>query len=137
MIITGRITRLMEPVRGISQRTGAEWARRDIVIEYKENEASMFYDRVALTIMGNDRIEKLEVGQLYEVAIEHDVREYNGRVFNELRVRSFRKIYEPQVVKTEEEQQPEGETAPEPELHPFGQSEDKKEGDEKESDLPF
>ncbi len=84
MDITGKITAALDLRKGVSQRTGNEWARQDFVIEWFENQ----YPRhCVFTVFGKERLAQmnLQVGQEYTISFDIDAHEFNGRWYNDLR----------------------------------------------------
>lgn len=91
MEFRGRINRVLPTVNGTKQG-GEQWQRQDFVFEYFENKTDRWSDKVVLSIM-NDRIAEYDLHEGEDVVIGfgHNVREYNGRIFNELRIYKFEK----------------------------------------------
>lgn len=84
MEVKGRVQRLLETKAGISAN-GNAWSRQEFVFEFFEKETDRFADRVVLSLMNDQIAEKnLKAGDELVVGFGHRVREYNGKVYNEL-----------------------------------------------------
>ena len=92
MEFTGRIYKVMPKQSGTSQ-SGNQWQRQEFVFEYFEREEDRYSDKVLLSVM-NERIDAYDLHEGDEVRIGfgHTIREYNGRLYNELRVYKCEKI---------------------------------------------
>lgn len=86
MEFVGRISKLMPLQSGVSERTGNTWYRQEFVFEYFEHPTDRYSDKAALTIFNNSIQELgLKEGDQVLVGFGHNVREYDGRYYNELR----------------------------------------------------
>ena len=92
MEFRGRIYKIMPEQSGVN-RENKEWRRLDFVFEYFEKDTDRYSDKVVLSVM-NERIEQYDLHEQDEVLIGfgHNVREYQGRYYNELRVYKLEKI---------------------------------------------
>lgn len=92
MEFTGRISRMLPLQSGTSQN-GNSWKRQDFVFEYFEHDTDRWSDKVVLSLM-NDRIAEhdLHEGDEVKIGFSHNVREYNMKVFNELRAYKIEKL---------------------------------------------
>lgn len=92
MEFIGRIARMLPLQSGTSQN-GNSWKRQDFVFEYFEHETDRWSDKVVLSLM-NDRIAEhdLHEGDEVKIGFSHNVREYNMKVFNELRAYKIEKL---------------------------------------------
>lgn len=88
----GRIYKIFPTISGTSAQTGNAWQRQDFVFEFFERPEDTWSQRVLLNIR-NDRIAEYDLHENDEVGISftHSVREWNGKYFNEVNVRSLRK----------------------------------------------
>ena len=86
MKFKGRIFKVLDKRSGVSQRTGNEWVSQEFIFEYFENPTDRYSDRVVLDTMDADYIDKIKEGAEVIVNFGHNVREYQGRFFNSLRV---------------------------------------------------
>lgn len=91
----GRIYKLFPITSGTSQSTGNPWKRQDFIFEYHERPEDTWSQRVVLNIM-NDRIKEynLHENDEVEIAFTHSARIWQDRAYNEIFLRSFRKIKE-------------------------------------------
>ena len=101
MEFKGRIYKVL-PEQSGTNREGKEWRRLDFIFEYFERADDRYSDKVVLSVM-NDRIDQYRIQEGDEVLIGfgHNVREYQGRWFNELRVYKLE-----HVVAAEQTEQP-------------------------------
>lgn len=92
MEFTGRITRVL-PTQSGKSSNGNEWKRQEFVFEYFEKDSDRWSDKVVLSVL-NDRIEQydIHVGDDVKIGFGHTVTEWNGRIFNELRMYKFEKL---------------------------------------------
>ena len=98
MKIQGRIIFKSDIQRGVSQRTGNDWQSMDVVIEYHETPESRWTNKLCARAF-NDNVEivkAFDLGREVVAVIDHDVNEYNGRYYNELRIRKVEAAAEPQ-----------------------------------------
>lgn len=79
---TGRVIAVLEVQKGISSKTGNEWASQTFVIETAER----FPRRISYSIMGADRINAaaLKLGEIIDVYGEVRAHEYNSNWYNEI-----------------------------------------------------
>ena len=127
MEFTGQIIKVCEPRTGVSERTGNEWKTQGFVFEYKEHDTDPWHDRVYLETFDENIMENLVEGAIAKVGFRHSTREYNGRVFNDVRMNNFELVGKP-MTGSQGAQQPAG-AAPFP---PAGAG-----GDSNTDDLPF
>ena len=122
MQFTGRIYRLY-PVQSGTSANGKEWSRQDFIFEYFENPTDRYADRVLLSVM-NERIKEYDIheGEECIIGFAHTTREYQGRVFNDVRLYHFEKVKQTQT--------PTAETPPQ-------QPQQAQLFDDKKEDLPF
>ena len=86
MEFQGRIKKLLPVRSGISQRTGNEWKSLPFIFEYFEHETDRFADTVLLETFDIKVIENLKEGMTVRCGFGHRTREYEGKVYNELRL---------------------------------------------------
>jgi hypothetical protein len=134
MKIQGRIIFKSDIQRGVSQRTGNDWQSMDVVIEYHETPESRWTNKLCARAF-NDTVKivkAFDLGREVVAVIDHDVNEYNGRYYNELRLQKVEAVgaaAEPQPAENEAA----GETAAEgPEANATGTT-----TEENNDDLPF
>jgi hypothetical protein len=127
MEFSGRILRVFPTSSGTNQQ-GNTWKRQEFIFEYFERPEDRYCDRVLLSIM-NERIDTFDIHEGDEVRIGfgHNVREWNGKWYNEMRVYRLEKIsHAPQG-------EPEPSEAPQPASAPIIEQPKT----EEEDDLPF
>ena len=92
MKVQGRIKKLLEPRSGVSA-IGNAWRRQDFILEYFEKPEDQYAETVCLQVM-NDRIDEYDMHEGDEVIVDfgHRVNEYQGRIYTEMRIRSFEKV---------------------------------------------
>lgn len=92
MQFQGRIYRIY-PVQSGTSANGKEWSRQDFIFEYFENPTDRYADRVLLSVM-NERIKEYDIheGEECIIGFAHTTREYQGRVFNDVRLYHFEKV---------------------------------------------
>lgn len=75
------------PLRsGVSQRTGNEWQALPFVFEYFEEDNARTPDSVLLETYDTNVIQNLKEGMEVKINFGHRTREYEGKVYNELRL---------------------------------------------------
>lgn len=139
MEYTGRINRVLPLQSGTTEK--GPWQRQEFVFEYYENQNDRWSDKVLLSVM-NDRIKEYDLHEGDEVTIGfgHNIREWQGRLFNEVRIYKFEKVKGVAVVQQqtglEQGNQPSGQSAPQAQQQAAPQAavEQPKQG---EDDLPF
>ena len=92
MEFKGRILKLFPVQSGTSAR-GTEWTKQDFVFEYFEHETDRWSDKVLLSIM-NERITEssLQEGDEVICGFSHNVKEWNGKHFNDVRCYKLEKM---------------------------------------------
>lgn len=91
MEFKGRINRVLPIQSGTTEK--GPWQRQEFVFEYYENENDHWSDKVLLSVM-NDRIKEYDLHEGDEVTIGfwHNIREWQGRIFNDVRIYKFEKV---------------------------------------------
>lgn len=91
MEFKGRINRVLPIQSGTTEK--GPWQRQEFVFEYFENENDHWSNKVLLSVM-NDRIKEYDLHEGDEVTIgfEHNIREWQGRIFNDVRIYKFEKV---------------------------------------------
>ena len=131
MEFQGRISKLLPIRQGVSQRTGNEWKAQPFVFEYLETPDQRWSDKVLLETYDDKVIEQLKEGMEVRCGFSHNVREYQGHTYNEVRL--YRIDFQTaQPTATQQQAQPS--TAPQAEQP--GTSADV-EQEKKDDDLPF
>ena len=86
MEFKGRIMKMLPPRSGRSQRTGNEWTAQPFIFEFFENETDRYSDKVVLETYDTDIIPLMQEGMACRCGFGHNVREWDGRTFNEIRL---------------------------------------------------
>lgn len=83
MEISGRIKQVLAQKNGVSQRTGNAWASQQYVIE---EDGVQYPQSLLFEVFGPDKIQQyhLVVGQMVKVSFSMRIRNYNGKVYNEI-----------------------------------------------------
>ena len=129
MEYSGRISRIFPTSSGTNQQ-GNTWKRQEFIFEYFERPEDRYCDRVLLSIM-NERIDTFDIheGDEVKIGFSHNVREWNGKWYNEMRVYRLEKISRA----PQSEPEPEPAEAPQPASAPIIEQPKA----EEEDDLPF
>ena len=92
MEVKGRIKKVLQVRSGVSQRTGNEWKALPFVVEFFENPTDRFPDSVVVETMDTNLMPSIREGVDVKIGISHHVREYEGRMYNEVRMYKFELI---------------------------------------------
>ena len=92
MEVKGRIKKVLQVRSGVSQRTGNEWKALPFVVEFFENPTDRFPDSVVVETMDTNLMSSIREGVDVKIGISHHVREYEGRMYNEVRMYRFELI---------------------------------------------
>ena len=81
------------PIRKGVRNDGTEWQSQEFVFEYYEHETDWWSNKVLLSVM-NDRIQEVDmhVGDEFRIGFSHRIREYQGRVFNDIVLNKIEKV---------------------------------------------
>ena len=71
---------------GTSARTGNDWVALPFIFEYFENPNDRYADSVLLETFDTKVIENIKEGMEVRCGFSHNVREYEGKTYNELRL---------------------------------------------------
>ena len=133
MEFQGRIARLLPIRQGVSQRTGNEWKAQPFVFEYFETPDQRWSDKVLLEIYDANIIAQLKEGIEIRCGFGHNIREYEGRTYNEVKVYKI-EFQDAQQEATATQQQAQQTTTPQTgQSAPTADTEEEK----KDDDLPF
>lgn len=86
MEFTGRVKKLLPVRSGTSQRTGNEWRALPFIFEYHEHETDRYADEVLLETFDERVIDNLEEGMEIICGFGHRTREYDGKIYNDIRL---------------------------------------------------
>ena len=92
MEFTGQVKKILPVRSGVSQRTGNEWKSLPFIFEYHENPTDRYADTVLLETFDTNVIEHLKEGMEIRCGFGHRTREYEGKVYNELRLYKIESI---------------------------------------------
>jgi hypothetical protein len=86
MEFQGRVKKILPLRSGVSQRTGNEWKSLPFIFEYFENPTDHYAETVLLETFDTKVIDNLKEGMEVRCGFGHRTREYEGKVYNELRM---------------------------------------------------
>ena len=92
MEFIGQIKKILPARSGVSERTGNEWKSQPFVFEYYENPSDRWADSVLLETFDTNIMEQLDEYVKVRIGFGHKIREYDGKVYNELRIYKFERI---------------------------------------------
>ena len=82
MEFEGIVYRIMPVTKGTSAR--GDWQRQDVIFDYSDG--GNFTRKMCVTFFNRpDDVAKLREGARYQVSVNIDAREYNGRWFTDIR----------------------------------------------------
>lgn len=123
MEFEGKVIQILPATSGTSAR--GPWQRQDVLFEMTQE----FSRKLCVTFFNKpDDVAKLRIGGVYQVSVNVESREYNGRWYTDVREWRIQS----------KEQQPAPEAAPMPDLPPLGTEEPVSAASAAEvDDLPF
>ena len=130
MEFQGRVKKLLPIRQGVSQRTGNEWRALPFVFEYYENDTDRYADSVVLETFDEKVIDNLQEGMEIVCGFGHRTRDYEGKVYNELRLYKIESVQKAAKRVSQQANEPVGGQSP------TQQSNDAQEA-ENSDDLPF
>jgi hypothetical protein len=86
MEFQGRVKKILPLRSGVSARTNNEWKALPFIFEYYENPTDRYADSVLLETFDTKVIDALKEGMEIRCGFSHKTREYEGKVYNELRL---------------------------------------------------
>ena len=92
MEFVGSIKQVLPERRGTSQRTNNEWVALPFIFEYFENENDRYADTVLLETFDTNIQPYIKEGLEVRIGFGHRTREYEGKVYNELRMYKIESI---------------------------------------------
>jgi hypothetical protein len=96
MEINGKVSAVMEPQSGVSQRTGNPWMSQEFVIDYFWWPNQTFPSKMVLRIFGEDRIKQWNVQMNDEVKIRYHIEatlsQQSNRWYNDVRCDGLEKV---------------------------------------------
>ena len=125
MEFQGRIKKVLPFRSGTSQR--GEWKALPFIFEFFEHETDRYADTVLLETFDTNVIDNLKEGMEVVCGFGHRTREYEGKVYNELRLYKIESVKKAAVAQ-QQTQQAAAQPAPSPQPQPQEGGDD---------DLPF
>ena len=104
MPFEGRIMRMLPQRNGTSQRTGNDWVAQPFVFEFHETDISIYSNKILLETYNTDLISKMQENMKCRCEFYHRINEYNGRLYNEIRLHKLELIVDatqPQITPQE------------------------------------
>jgi hypothetical protein len=135
MEVQGRIYKLLQTRAG-NRRDGSAWRSQEFILEYFETPEQRWSDKVVLSVMDNHlgTYEPHE-GDEVKVGFSHNVREWNGKYYNDLHVYKFEKVKGADDVATQSQQT--GQQEQQTGKQAAAQAPQPAAEEKKEDDLPF
>lgn len=133
MKLRGRVDRVLPEQSGVS-KSGKAWRKRTVVLTY--DVSNMNYPKSVVFDVVGDRIEKynFEAGADYEIDVDFEVREWNGRYFQQVGVYGAARL----GAQMQAQQQPQQYIQQAQAQQPFGGQVFPQEAQQQQSDdLPF
>lgn len=136
MELTVKVTKILDPVSGVSSRNGEQWVKNSFV----GTTQGEYPKTICFTVMGKERWEKMaiKVGGNFCVSFDPESREWNGKYFTDLSAWKAVNLDADQSTQTQQPaaQAPAAAPAPEPTgVSPFPTSAPQSTGGS--DDLPF
>ena len=109
MEVIGIVKKVYEPRDGVSQRTGEQWVSQDFVMEYHYWPNQTTPSKILFNVFGAERIKDADLKEGEEVKVRYHIeaREYNGRMFNDVRYDGIDHIHRVKPSEAEPEKQEE------------------------------
>lgn len=92
MEFEGRIMRILPRRSGVSQRTGNKWETQPFVFEYFERPDDRWSDKALLETRDTAIMDKMKEGMKCRCGFGHNINDWNGKTYNELRLYKFELI---------------------------------------------
>lgn len=109
MEVIGKISMVFNVRSGVSQRTGEQWVSQDFMIEYFWWQNQTTASKILFNVFGAERIKDADLKEGEEVKVRYHIeaREYNGRMFNDVRYDGIEHIHRVKPSQAEPEKQEE------------------------------
>jgi len=78
--------KLLKQRSGVSERTHSEWTAQPFLFEFFESKEQRVSDKMKLETFDTNIIPQMEENMLAHVVVGFNVREYDGREFNEIKL---------------------------------------------------
>lgn len=98
MEIKATVTKVENLQTGTSRRTGNPWKCKEFVVVFVEGKNEQGNDvtgNLSLKTFKDEEIKELEVGRNCTISVRHDIRDYNGRTYNEVSLEKI--VFEPKA----------------------------------------
>ena len=92
MEFVGQIKKMLPARSGVSERSGNVWKAQPFIFEYYEHESDRYPDSVVLETFDDNIMAQLEEFAKVKIGFGHRTREYEGKVFNDLRIYKFERL---------------------------------------------
>jgi len=123
MEFEGVVYKIMPVTRGTSAR--GEWQRQDVVFDY--NDGGQFSRKICVTFFNKpEDVARLQEGAAYNVSVNIESREYNGRWYTDIR-----------AWRLQPKQESAGAGAPMPDMPPIAEEPSYASSPAQVDDLPF
>ena len=120
MEFQGRVKQILPLRSGVSQRTGNEWKALPFVFEYYEHDTDRYPDSVLLETFDDKVIEHLKEGMEVRCGFSHRTREYEGKIYNEVRLYKIESVKGTQQPAQAQNEAPQAANSPQPNNNPPG-----------------
>ena len=114
MEFQGRVKQILPLRSGVSQRTGNEWKALPFVFEYYEHDTDRYPDSVLLETFDDKVIEHLKDGMEVRCGFSHRTREYEGKIYNEVRLYKIESVKGTKQPAQAQNEAPQAANAPQP-----------------------
>jgi hypothetical protein len=92
MEFIGQIKKILPAREGVSQKSGNQWKTQPFVFEYYENPTDRYADSVVLETFDEKIMSQLKEFTKVRIGFGHHTREYDGKVYNEIRMYKFEEV---------------------------------------------
>ena len=112
MDFQGRVKQILPLRSGVSQRTGNEWKALPFIFEYFEYPTDRTADTVLLETFDEKVINNLKEGMEIRCGFGHQTREYDGKIYNEVRLYKIESVKGTQQPAQAQNEAPQAANAP-------------------------
>ena len=98
MELEGKIYKVMEPMSGVSQKTGNAWMSQEFILQYYWFPNQTMPSYMAFSVFGEERLKQFDLHENDEIKIRFNIEahESNGRWYNQVRCTAVEKKYSAQ-----------------------------------------
>lgn len=95
MELEGKIYKVMEPMSGVSQKTGNAWMSQEFILQYYWFPNQTMPSYMAFSVFGEERLKQFDLHENDEIKMRFNIEahESNGRWFNQVRCTAVDKKY--------------------------------------------